>query len=119
MPPPPGEPPDWWEEEMALRSPEEPPYFPDELPDVGSEPPSPAPVTDTSSFRGGDQIRIRVGGIPMVVTGGPFREMLEVVKKIPGRRFNGDEKLWDIPEDIGLDSVQQVVKAAGFVLERG
>lgn len=118
-PPPPEEPPDWWEEEMALRSPAEPPHFPDELPEVGSERPSPAPATGTPAFRGGDQIRIRVGGIPLVVTGGPFREMLEVVKKIPGRRFNSDEKLWDIPEDVAIDSVQQVVKTAGFVLEKG
>ena len=117
MPPPLEEPPDWWDDEMALHSPEETPYIPDESPEFNSEPPMPA--TDTSPFRGGDQIRIRVGGIPMVVSGGPFREILEVVKKIPGRRFNGNEKLWEIPADIGLESVQQVVKAAGFLLDRG
>jgi hypothetical protein len=42
--------------------------------------------------------------------------MLAVVKTIPGRRFDPAEKVWQIPDDVTLDSVQQVVKAAGFVV---
>jgi len=60
-----------------------------------------------------------VGGIPLVVTGGEFRQMLDVVKKIPGRRFDGQDKVWDIPADVGIESVQQAVNAAGFLLQRG
>jgi hypothetical protein len=107
--PAPMEPPGWLEEDMAAMPPEEPPLFPD-------EPSTPVPA---SHSRGGDQIRIRIGGIPMVVTGGDFKTMLEVVKKIPGRRFDGQDKVWDIPADIGIESVQQTVKAAGFVMKRG
>jgi hypothetical protein len=50
------------------------------------------------------------------VTGGSFQEMLAVVKTIPGRRFDSGEKRWQIPDDVTLDSVQQAIKAAGFVL---
>ena len=91
---------------------------PDEANPFANQPPPPT-AAPSSASRGSDQIRIRVGGIPMMVTGGPFREMLDVVKKIPGRRFDGNDKVWDIPGDVGLESVQQVVRAAGFVLERG
>jgi hypothetical protein len=45
--------------------------------------------------------------------------MLAVVKNIPGRRFDGAEKVWEIPGDVTLETVQQVVKAAGFVVKRG
>ena len=55
----------------------------------------------------------------MLVTGGPFREMLEVVKRLPDRRFDGDDKVWDIPGEIGLEGVRRIVTDAGFELERG
>ena len=32
------------------------------------------------------------------------------------RRFDAAEKAWHIPDDVALDSVQQAIKAAGFVL---
>ncbi|RME73199.1 MAG: hypothetical protein D6784_12265, partial [Chloroflexi bacterium] len=64
----------------------------------------------------GDQIRLRVGRTRLSLTGGSFQAMLAVVREIPGRRFNPDEKLWEIPADVSLDSVQQAVKAAGFRL---
>lgn len=114
MPPPAVEPPDWWEEEMAARPTEEPQP-------IDSQPPAPAGPTlaPAPPARGSDQIRIRVGGIPLVVTGGEFRQMLDVVKKIPGRRFDGQDKVWDIPADVGIESVQQAVNAAGFLLQRG
>ncbi len=119
-PPPPTEPPDWWDDEMASRPPDEFSPIENESPPPVVNAPQPAQTPAPSQrSRGGDQIRIRVGGIPMVVTGGSFRQMLEVVKKIPGRRFDGNDKVWDIPGDIGLESVQQSVKAAGFVMERG
>ena len=66
---------------------------------------------------GGDRVRIRLAEQPMVVTGGSFQEMLVVIKGIPGRRFNSQDKVWEFPEDIDLDSVQQAVRAAGFVLK--
>lgn len=120
MPPPPDDPPDWFEDELAARSPEPPPMFNSEPPAFSpaeSSPPADAPASVAVS-RGQDQIRIRVGGIPLVVRGGAFKEMLEVVKKIPGRRFHSQDKTWDIPGDLGIESVQQTVNAAGFILDR-
>ncbi len=120
MPAPALEPPDWLEDELASRPPDEPPAFDNQSPSFAAQPSSPAPAAQTTPpARGGDQIRIRVGGIPMVVAGGAFREMLAVIKNIPGRRFDGNDKVWDIPGDIGLESVQQTVKAAGYVMKRG
>lgn len=121
---PPYEPPDWWDDDNMPPPVEPPDLWEDEMADAPPPPPpvaggEPAPAGESPTARSSDQIRIRVGGIPLVVTGGEFRAMLEVVKKIPGRRFNSAEKLWDIPEDVTIDSVQQVVKAAGFVLQRG
>jgi hypothetical protein len=54
--------------------------------------------------------------MPLVISGGSFQEMLAAVKNIPGRRFNPDEKVWELPDDVTLESVQQTVKAAGFVV---
>ena len=114
MPPPPVEPPDWFDEE----APPEPPDFPE--PPNFSSAPSPRSASGSATSGGGDdQIRIRIGGIPMVVAGGSFQAMLAVVKNIPGRRFHSGDKVWDIPDDSTIDSVQQVVNAAGFVLKRG
>lgn len=112
-PPPPLAPPDWWDQESG----DEP---------AGSEPPrasgsaspsgQPASSGDPAS---GDQIRLRLGDQPFVVSGGSFQAMLAVVKNIPGRRFDSNAKVWQLPADADLDSVQQAVKAAGFVLNRG
>ncbi len=118
--PPPPEPPDWWDNEL-----EPPPDFVD--PDTAPSDNEPSPFTSTSpspkpippSKPGGDRIRIRVGGIPLVVTGGSFRDMLAAIKNIPGRRFNGQDKVWDIPDDIDLESAKQMINAVGFEVDRG
>jgi hypothetical protein len=115
----PPEPPDWWDSES-----EPPPTnFADDEPMWEDEmPAAPAPVSTRpkpTGRSGGDQIRIRVGGIPMVVTGGSFQEMLAAVKEIPGRRFDGQDKVWDIPADVGLEKTTQLMNAAGFEVGRG
>lgn len=62
-----------------------------------------------------DQIRVQVGTLHLVVTGGSFQAMLEAVKAIPERRFDPQQKSWILPDDI--NSVQQHIRAAGFILE--
>jgi hypothetical protein len=128
---PPYEPPDWWDDE-AMPAPPEPPAGwaeesevtvpePDlpvaagfQMSPVPTEPSTMDPVSGPPDSSRRDQIRIRVGGIPLLITGGSFRQMLEVVKQFPGRRFDGDDKVWDLPGDLGLEAVQQKIKAAGF-----
>jgi len=121
---PPYEPPDWWDDDNLPPPMEASDWLDDDTAALPPDEPGFAgqPRLENSSpatARGGDQIRIRVGGIPMVVSGGEFRAMLDVIKKIPGRRFDGQDKVWDIPAEMGLEGVQQVVKAAGFMMERG
>jgi hypothetical protein len=77
------------------------------------------PAPTTAQGGGGDRIRIRLGDIPLVVSGGSFQEMLAAVKKIPGRRFNGQDKIWEIPEDVTFDSINQTLSAAGFMVMPG
>ncbi len=110
----PFEPPDWWDEEEMP-----PPSFggEDDFPDFPDEP-SPALPQAKPARRGEDRIRLRLGDKPLVVSGGSFQEMLAAVKEIPGRRFNGQEKVWEIPGDVSPESVQQVIQAAGFVLSQ-
>ncbi len=112
------EPPAWLEDEMNTLPPDDPPLFDNQPPPSISKAVSSASKTPRTS-QGGDQIRIRVGGIPMLVSGGAFQELLTVIKQIPGRRFDGNDKVWDIPAEVGLESVQQTVNAAGFDLKRG
>jgi hypothetical protein len=108
----PFEPPDWLEDGSP---PEEADYFFDGPPSFEAEPqPSTPPASRAAP--GSDQIRLRLGDTPLIVTGGSFQAMLAVVKTIPGRRFDSGEKAWYIPADVTLDSVQQAIKAAGFVL---
>lgn len=125
---PPYEPPDWWDDDNPPMPMEPPDWWDEETQDNPVDlpgPPAPTPRAPTptsnpaASSSGDDQIRIRIGGIPMVVTGGSFQAMLAVVKNIPGRRFHSGDKVWDISEDATIDSVQQVVNAAGFILKRG
>jgi hypothetical protein len=54
----------------------------------------------------------------LVVTGGSFQEMLSLIKNIPGRRFEAEERVWEIPDSMSLESLGQRVAAAGFVLEQ-
>lgn len=61
-----------------------------------------------------DKIKIKVGDYQLVITGGEFRAMLNVVKAISGRRFDGQSKAWILPDDI--NSIQQHIKANGLRL---
>ncbi|MBN1218824.1 MAG: hypothetical protein JXM69_07850 [Anaerolineae bacterium] len=64
---------------------------------------------------GGDRVRVMVAGHHLAVVGGSFQEMLAVVKSLPGRRYDGEAKIWEIPGD--LDVVQGMLQAAGYSLE--
>ncbi len=59
-----------------------------------------------------EQIRIRTQDGQYLIIGGDFQSMLRVVRELPGRRFRGDEKIWEIPARI--EEVQRAVEAAGF-----
>jgi hypothetical protein len=119
---PPFEPPDWWDDgpppDLDYMSFDEP--IPTDLEPSPFEPEPSGPTFSSSPPSGsGDRIRLRLGETPLMVSGGSFQEMLAVVKNIPGRRFNSEDKVWEVPDDITLDSVQQTVQAAGFVLLPG
>jgi hypothetical protein len=138
---PPYETPNWWDDESIPPPPAAPPLWEEEIDGFGmSEPPrmfdgmpadedlpdhfqpksSFAPSNKPSKSRhGADQIRIRVGGIPFVVTGGEFQAMLSVIKTLPGRRFDPEDKVWDIPAEVTIDDVKQQMAAAGFEISRG
>jgi hypothetical protein len=116
MPPPPMEPPDWLAEREASAPPEPGYDWQAEPADLRDEPVSPSA---TPAGRGHDQIRVRLGGIPLLISGGSFQEMLALVKTLPGRRFDGEDKVWDIPADMTLEAFQRRVQAAGFVVKRG
>ncbi len=113
------EPPPWLMEDLARRNYAdeylaEPPFEDDELPFT----PEPLPAR-SSSVRGEDRIRLSLAGLPLVVSGGSFQEMLALIKNIPGRRFNAEERVWEIPSSVSLESLSQRLSAAGFVLEQG
>jgi hypothetical protein len=117
-PPPPTEPPGWWEEPDDLAPPPPPPAEFDNQPPAAPEA-KPRPQTSgRQSQRRQDNIRIRIGGIPFVVTGGEFRQMLGAIKQLPGRRFDGDDKVWDIPAEVTIEGAKQKLAALGFDLER-
>lgn len=59
-----------------------------------------------------ESIRIRTWDGQYLIIGGAFQDMLAVVRGIQGRRYRPEEKLWEIPAQVG--EVQQVVEAAGF-----
>lgn len=52
---------------------------------------APAP---TSASR--DRIKIEVAGYNLLVTGAPFQTMLDAIKAMPDRRFDGETKQWSI-----------------------
>ena len=64
---------------------------------------------------GGDRIRVLVGGHQLAVVGGNFQDMLAVIKNLPGRRFDRDTKVWEIPGEI--DVIKGMLAAAGLQLE--
>jgi hypothetical protein len=130
----PFEPPDWLDDDPALpdwwdNEPPPPPPADYPGPESAQFDSQPAPFETMSSGSvsspapadqsRGDRIRIRVGVFPLTVTGGTFQDMLAAVKNIPGRRFNGQDKVWDIPDEVGVENVKQMLSAAGFAVERG
>lgn len=111
--------PPWWDDDSAPPSFEEnEPLFEPEPTPVQAKAAQPRAATTAPAKRAGDRIRIRLGGIPLVVSGGSFQEMLTVIKNMPGRRFNGMEKVWEIPGEMSLESLRQTMQRAGFVVER-
>jgi hypothetical protein len=114
------EPPPWWDDELTP-PPVEDNYFAEPF-EAG--PPSSAGRSTASlpiapaGRRSGDRIRIRLGDVALVISGGEFQAMLAWIKSIPGRRFNGEERVWEIPDTVGLESLGQKVAAAGFMLEQ-
>ncbi|MEM7029005.1 MAG: hypothetical protein AAF629_05390 [Chloroflexota bacterium] len=50
----------------------------------------------TTPVANNDRIRVEVAGYSLVVTGAPFRTMLDVIKALPNRRFDGETKLWTL-----------------------
>jgi hypothetical protein len=77
------------------------------------------PASSGSDSRGNDQIRIRLGGIPFVISGGSFQQMLALIKSLPGRRFHSEDKVWDIPADMTIDGFKKRMAAAGLTVQRG
>lgn len=115
------EPPPWWDDELA------PPPVDDnylaepfefEPPPAGARQAASMPAAAPAGRRSGDRIRIRLGDVLLVVSGGEFQAMLAWIKSIPGRRFNGEERVWELPDTMSLESLGQRVAAAGFVLEQ-
>jgi hypothetical protein len=114
MPSPPS-PPGGWEDELM---PPEDNFDDDFEAPASARPKSPTPRPTPARKSGGDRVRIRIGGIPMVVTGGTFQEMVAAIKNLPGRRFDSADKVWDIPDDMTISEVSQRINAAGFAVER-
>ena len=44
-----------------------------------------------------DKVHLIINGDPYWVEGGDFEDMLEAVKRLPGRRFDSGERAWVIP----------------------
>ncbi len=93
------------------------PFDPALIPPAAEETPGPAARPGRPERAGGDRIRLRLGETFLIVTGGSFQQMLAAIKAMPGRRFNGQDKIWELPEDMGLEKLQQAIKAAGFSLK--
>ncbi|MBE7556589.1 MAG: hypothetical protein HS126_36520 [Anaerolineales bacterium] len=115
------EPPPWWDDELT------PPPVDDnylaepfefEPPPVEAKRSASMPPAAPAGRRSGDRIRIRLGDVLLVISGGEFQAMLAWIKSIPGRRFNGEERVWELPDTMSLESLGQRVAAAGFVLEQ-
>ena len=118
------EPPDWWDDDelppVGFQGEDSFPGEPvGEEPNPFREPPAfgtTSGQSSSSASTGGDRIRIKVGDETFFVTGGSFKEMLSAIKNIPGRRFDGQQKVWEIPADTGIDSINQAIVAAGFMV---
>ncbi len=88
----------------------------DQLPAVDPEkaPPPPAAAAAAATPRR-DQIRIRATDGEGWVVGGSFRDMLQVIKEIDGRRFVSELKLWDIPGSAA--AIRDLLASRGYTLE--
>ena len=115
-PPPPPAPPDWWQEESTIDPAEAPPEAEFVNPDRVKLPPAASANFDSNS---NDQIRIRVGGIPFIISGASFQQMLATIKSLPGRRFDSEDKTWDIPGDMGIEGFKKRMATAGYMVQRG
>src|SRR5262245_29993726 len=73
------------------------------------------PAEQPANKPASDRIRVKVEGQTCAIIGGSFQEMLEAVKAVPGRRFDGDSKVWELPGDSAI--IQQLIEAAGFQIE--
>ena len=62
---------------------------------AGGTPVAKAALTEPSTYT--DQIKVNLAGQAMAVTGDSFGAMLEIIKAIPGRRFDVEAKQWVIP----------------------
>jgi hypothetical protein len=77
-----------------------------EEPPAVQEPPPPS--------RPRDQVTVRATDGEAGVVGGPFWDMVRLVKTIEGRRWQPRDKVWELP--CTLEVAQRVVEAAGFSL---
>lgn len=57
---------------------------------------TPAPEDATAAKPAHGQIKIETASFRAVVTGAPFSELLEAIKALPDRRFDGDSKRWTL-----------------------
>lgn len=87
----------------------------DQLPATESERVPPPPPSAAAQAPRRDQIRIRTTEGEALVVGGGFRDMLQAIKEIEGRRFISDSKLWDIPGS--LAAVRAVLAERGYAVE--
>ena len=44
-----------------------------------------------------DKVRLLIEGDEYWIEGGDFEDMVDALKRIPGRRFDPEEKAWTIP----------------------
>lgn len=45
-----------------------------------------------------DKIALEIDGEPYWIEGGDFEDMLEIVRSLPGRKFDADEKAWRLTQ---------------------
>ncbi|OQY46430.1 MAG: hypothetical protein B6242_07795 [Anaerolineaceae bacterium 4572_78] len=64
-----------------------------------------------------DSIKIRINEMDYHIVGGEFREMLNIIRQLPGRRFDGQQKLWVIPGTI--EEIRPQIENYGYQIEGG
>jgi hypothetical protein len=63
----------------------------------------------------GDRINVEIAGHEMALTGAPFQTMLEAVKALPDRRFDGERKIWSLAGS--LTEIKAYFQKRGLSLE--